>query len=210
MGYLIVIIIVLGMFLIYRFSDRIEKNMPWLWKNVAQPIFNYFFVISVRKVTIAYFTTMAGICVAFPAIQFVIDKDHNIEAAITFNGSSFDWAAVIIAALLTIGYALYIFFEAHHNKQNEMDWTKYDNVMVQQYGDKSIYVEKNEGQIFVGNAYIEESFSAFSKGSYELKEYTPTIHPAIHRDEVDQIKDWIERPLMTVPPDWHYCMEKPV
>lgn len=193
MGYLIVIIIVLGMFLIYRFSDRIEKNMPWLWKNVAQPIFKYFFVISVRKVTIAYFTTMAGICVAFPAIQFVIDKDHNIEAAITFNGSSFDWAAVIIAALLTIGYALYIFFEAHHNKQNEMDWTKYDNVMVQQYGDKSIYVEKNEGQIFVGNAYIEESFSAFSKGSYELKEYTPTIHPAIHRDEVDQIKDWIEK-----------------
>lgn len=120
MGYLIVIIIVLGMFLIYRFSDRIEKNMPWLWKNVAQPIFNYFFVISVRKVTIAYFTTMAGICVAFPAIQFVIDKDHNIEAAITFNGSSFDWAAVIIAALLTIGYALYIFFEAHHNKQNDV------------------------------------------------------------------------------------------
>lgn len=85
MGYLIVITIVLGMFLIYRFSDRIEKNMPWLWKNVAQPIFNYFFVISVRKVTIAYFTTMAGICVAFPAIQFVIDKEHNIEAAITFR-----------------------------------------------------------------------------------------------------------------------------
>ena len=140
-----------------------------------------------------YFTTMAGICVVFPAIQFVIDKDHNIEAAITFNGSGFDWAAVIIAALLTIGYALYIFFEAHHHKQNEKDSTKYGNVMVQQYGEKSIYVGKNEGQIFVGNAYIEEPFAAFSKGSYELREYTPTIHPAIHRDEVDSIKDWIER-----------------
>lgn len=193
MGYLIVIIVVLIVFLIYRFSDRIEKNMPWLWRNVARPIFNYFFVFSVRKVTMAYFTTMAGICVAFPAIQFVIDKDHNIEAAITFNGSGFDWAAVIIAVLLTTGYALYIFFETHHHKQNEKDSTKYGNVMVQQYGDKSIYVGKNEGQIYVGNTYIGEAFAAFSKGSYELKEYTPTIHPAIHRDEVDQIKDWIEK-----------------
>lgn len=193
MGYLIVIIVVLTVFLIYCFSDRIEKNVPWLWRNVAPPIFNYFFVISVRKVTMVYFTTMAGICVVFPAIQFVIDKDHNIEAAITFNGSGFDWAAVIIAALLTIGYALYIFFEAHHHKQNEKDSTKYGNVMVQQYSEKSIYVGKNEGQIFVGNAYIEETFAAFSKSSYELREYTPTIHPAIHRDEVDSIKDWIER-----------------
>ena len=192
MGYLI-IIIVLGMFLIYRFSDRIEKNMPWLWRNVAQPIFNYFFVISVRKVTMMYFATMAGLCVAFPAIQFAIDKDHNFNAAITFNGSSFDWAAVIVAALLTISYALYVFFETHHHKQNEEDSKKDGNVMVQQYGDKSIYVGKNEGQIFVGNAYIEEASAAFNKVSYELKEYTPTIHPAIHRDEVDQIKDWIEK-----------------
>lgn len=193
MGYLIVIIIVLVMFLIYRFRDRVEKYMPWVWKNIGNPLFNYFFVISVRKVTMMYFATMAGLCVAFPAIQFAIDKDHNFNAAITFNGSSFDWAAVIVAALLTIGYALYVFFETQHHKQNEEDSKKDGNVMVQQYGEKSIYVGKNEGQIFVGNAYIEEASAAFNKGSYELKEYRPTIHPAIHRDEVDQIKDWIER-----------------
>ena len=193
MGYLIVIIIVLVMFLIYRFRDRVEKYMPWVWKNIGNPLFNYFFVISVRKVTMMYFATMAGLCVAFPAKQFTIDRDHNFNAAITFNGSSFDLAAVIVAALLTIGYALYVFFETQHHKQNEEDSKKDGNVMVQQYGEKSIYVGKNEGQIFVGNAYIEEASAAFNKGSYELKEYTPTIHPAIHRDEVDQIKDWIER-----------------
>lgn len=193
MGYLIVIIIVLVMFLIYRFRDRVEKYMPWVWKNFGNPLFNYFFVISVRKVTMMYFATMAGLCVAFPVIQFAIDKDHNFNAAITFNGSSFDWAAVIVAALLTIGYALYVFFETQHHKQNEEDSKKDGNVMVQQYGEKSIYVGKNEGQVFVGNAYIEEASAAFNKGSYELKEYTPTIHPAIHWDEVDQIKDWIER-----------------
>lgn len=190
---MIVIIIVLVMLLIYRFRDRVEKYMPWVWKNIGNPLFNYFFVISIRKVTMMYFATMAGLCVAFPAIQFAIDKDHNFNAAITFKGSSFDWAAVIVAALLTIGYALYVFFETHHHKQNEEESKKDGNVMVQQYGEKSIYVGKNEGQIFVGNAYIEEASAAFDKGSYELKEYTPTIHPAIHRDEVDQIKDWIER-----------------
>ena len=162
MGYLIVIIIVLVMFLIYRFRDRVEKYMPWVWKNIGNPLFNYFFVISVRKVTMMYFATMAGLCVAFPAIQFAIDKDHNFNAAITFNGSSFDWAAVIVAALLTIGYALYVFFETQHHKQNEEDSKKDGNVMVQQYGEKSIYVGKNEGQIFVGNAYIEEASAAFN------------------------------------------------
>jgi|GEM_PF-7020303 len=37
MGYLIVIIIVLVMFLIYRFRDRVEKYMPWVWKNITIP-----------------------------------------------------------------------------------------------------------------------------------------------------------------------------
>ena len=184
MGYLIVIIIVLVMFLIYRFRDRVEKYMPWVWKNIGNPLFNYFFVISVRKVTMMYFASIGGICIAFPVIQFAIDKDHNIKAAVTFNGSGFDWAAVIIVAIITMGYALYIFFETHHHKDKMGDLTKNGNVMVQQYGEISIYVGKNEGQIFLSNAYIEEASVAFSKCSYELREYTPTIHPAIHRDEI--------------------------
>lgn len=64
---------------------------------------------------------------------------------------------------------------------------------VNQFGDKSIYVGRNEGEIYVGMNYVEEPSSAFNKGSYELQEYSPTIHPAIRRDEVDLIKNWIER-----------------
>ena len=63
---------------------------------------------------------------------------------------------------------------------------------VQQYGGKSIYVEKNEGQIYMGNAYVEDASYAFNKGSHELLDYTPTIQPAIYRDEVEQIKDYFE------------------
>ena len=182
MLYLILLSLVLVLFLIYCFHDRLEKGMPWLWKNVGKPIFNYFFVISVRKVTMMYFTAMAGLCIAFPAIQFAIDKDYNFKAAITFNGSGLDWFAVVIATLLTIGYTLFIYYE---NRQHD---------------EKSIFVGKKDGQIYIGNAYVEEASAAFNKGSYELKEYTPTIHPAIHRDEVGLIKDWIEKKASTDKP----------
>ena len=64
---------------------------------------------------------------------------------------------------------------------------------INQNGVTPIYIESNEGQIYVGNVYMEETSNAFSNGSYELKEYIPTINPAIHRDVVNQIKDWIEK-----------------
>ena len=64
---------------------------------------------------------------------------------------------------------------------------------INQNGVMPIYIENNEGQIYVGNAYVEEASSAFNKGSYDLLGYTPTIKPAIHRDEVGKINDWIER-----------------
>ena len=182
MIYLIIIVLILVLLSIYCFRDRLEKYMPWLWKHIAQPLFNYFFVISVRKVTMMYITAMAGLCIAFPAIQFAIDKDNNFKAAITFNGSGLDWFAVVIAILLTIGYTLFIYYE---NRQHD---------------EKSIFVGKKDGQIYIGNAYVEEASAAFNKGSYELKEYTPTIHPAIHRDEVGLIKDWIEKKASTDKP----------
>lgn len=68
-----------------------------------------------------------------------------------------------------------------------------DNRTVKQYGMKSIYIEKNEGKVYVGDNYVEEPLSAFFNGSYELLDYTPTIEPAIDRDEVRQIQEWIEK-----------------
>ena len=63
---------------------------------------------------------------------------------------------------------------------------------IEQNGVTPIYIEKNNGSIFVGSAYVEEVTSAFKKGSYELQDYTPTIQPVVHREEVDLIKNWIE------------------
>ena len=61
----------------------------------------------------------------------------------------------------------------------------------------SIYIEKNEGKIYVGENYVEDPSSAFCNASYELLDYTPTIEPAIRRNEVEIIQEWIERKAST-------------
>lgn len=67
-----------------------------------------------------------------------------------------------------------------------------ENRTVNQFG-RNIYIEKNEGGVYVGDNYIEEASSAFCNGSYELLDYAPTIEPPIPRDEVGQILEWIEK-----------------
>lgn len=64
--------------------------------------------------------------------------------------------------------------------------------IINQFGDKPIYIERNEGQICIGE-YAQEAIAAFKDGSFDLYDYTPTISPAIHREEVEQLKDWIEK-----------------
>lgn len=64
--------------------------------------------------------------------------------------------------------------------------------MVTQFGDKSIYIEKNDGTVYVGE-YVADPDSAFEDGSYELEAYEPFIQPRIVRREVDEIYDWIIR-----------------
>ena len=68
--------------------------------------------------------------------------------------------------------------------------------IIQQYGDKSIYIEKQNGNIYMGE-YVEEAVTAFRDGSFELYEYAPKIKPSIPRLEVGQIKEWIEKKAST-------------
>lgn len=66
---------------------------------------------------------------------------------------------------------------------------KYDTYL----GDKSIYIEKQNGNIYISDSYVTEPECAFDKGSFELYMYQPTINPPIDRKEVDIILDWIEQ-----------------
>lgn len=65
--------------------------------------------------------------------------------------------------------------------------------MVNQFGKSPIYIERNKGNIYVGDNYVEDASFAFSRGSYDLLGYTPSIRPAIHREEVALIQKWIEK-----------------
>jgi len=48
---------------------------------------------------------------------------------------------------------------------------------INQNGVMPIYIEQNDGQIYVGDAYVEEASYAFNEGSYELLggEYTQVL-----------------------------------
>ena len=64
--------------------------------------------------------------------------------------------------------------------------------IINQFGDRSLYIEKSLGNIYLANNYTRDPASAFAKGSDELLGYTPAIYPEIPRQEVDLIQEWIE------------------
>lgn len=64
--------------------------------------------------------------------------------------------------------------------------------IINQFGEKSLYIERNQGNVYLANNYTRDSALAFSRGSDELLGYTPAICPEIPRQEVDSIQEWIE------------------
>jgi hypothetical protein len=64
--------------------------------------------------------------------------------------------------------------------------------IINQFGDKPLYIERNQGNVYLANNYTRDSASAFARGSDELLGYTPAICPEIPRQEVDLIQEWIE------------------
>lgn len=67
-----------------------------------------------------------------------------------------------------------------------------EQIIVNQIGNKPVYIERNEGNVYIGDTYVEDPASAFNSASFELLDYTPTIEPAIIREEVVSIQEWID------------------
>lgn len=72
--------------------------------------------------------------------------------------------------------------------------------MVNQLGDKSVYVERNSGIIYMGG-FVATANDAFDDQSFELQNYAPKILPPIQRDEVKYILDWIAKDAQTEKPN---------
>ena len=63
--------------------------------------------------------------------------------------------------------------------------------IINQIGDRPVYVERNNGAIYIMDGYVANPDDAFVDQSFELSNYAPKIQPPIQRDEVGQILDWI-------------------
>lgn len=72
--------------------------------------------------------------------------------------------------------------------------------MINQFGDKSIYVEHNSGVIYAGENATAPNDS-FVDQSFELKYYAPKIQPPIQRREVGLILSWIANDTQTDKPN---------
>ena len=66
------------------------------------------------------------------------------------------------------------------------------NKNVFQFGEKPIYIERNDGSVYVGD-YVSQTNEAFADESFELHAFTPQITPCIKRDEVEIILNWIAK-----------------
>lgn len=71
--------------------------------------------------------------------------------------------------------------------------------VVLQYGDKSVYVDNNNGNIYI-DGYATDAEHAFVNGSFDLEMYHPSINPPVWRSEVESIASWIERETDTQSP----------
>lgn len=67
-----------------------------------------------------------------------------------------------------------------------------ENNSVFQFGEKPIYIERNEGNVYVGD-YVSKTNEAFTDESFELHMFAPQITPQIKREEVGIILNWIAK-----------------
>lgn len=92
------------------------RKMPWIWKNIGKPIFQYFFVTTVRKVTIGYFSILAGIALTNPLLKLSLrvnwdTGNRNIFILLDWGNDWIDYTSLCIALLATGSYIIFVIYE---------------------------------------------------------------------------------------------------
>lgn len=92
------------------------RKMPWIWKNLGNPIFQYFFVTTVRKVTITYLYVLAGVTYTPPLLKLCIKvvqgtENDDIVVELGWNNDWIDYTSITIAILATVGFVCFITYE---------------------------------------------------------------------------------------------------
>ena len=90
--------------------------MPWIWEHIGSPIFRYYFVTTVRKISIIYFSTFGAIAAANPILKLCFKVNWNtnsgdVWASLDWGNDRIDITCVVLAFFITIAYCIYILYE---------------------------------------------------------------------------------------------------
>lgn len=111
---IVICILVAIIFAFYKKGDELAQYLPWLWKHIGQPLFNYLFVTSIRKVTIVYFGFMGSISISIPIRRVIFYFTHEktqIQTLLEFDDSILDLTTIILGVLSTLSYFVFIIYE---------------------------------------------------------------------------------------------------
>ena len=111
---IVICILVAIIFAFYKKGDELAQYLPWLWKHIGQPLFNYLFVTSIRKVTIVYFGFMGSISISIPIHRVIFYFTHEktqIQTLLEFDDSILDLTTIILGVLSTLSYFVFIIYE---------------------------------------------------------------------------------------------------
>lgn len=112
----VIILVVITIVVIFLFVKLIGNRWPWVWENIGRPLMNYFFVTSVRKVTIRYFSALIVFNSGFPLLKLGINlttPDYTFSTAFSFENTWFDWLSIILSLCATLVYIKYIGYEKY-------------------------------------------------------------------------------------------------
>lgn len=101
------------------YGSRLEKHFPWLWTNIGQPLFEYFFVLSDKKLMKAYFITVGSICAGNPLAKLLLGTeitkgDLTVRTVLGVDTGIIDiWVFGIVVAI-TLALVVYLWI-THRN-----------------------------------------------------------------------------------------------
>ena len=105
----VIIIVVFTIVVIFLFVKFMGNRWPWVWENIGRPLMNYFFVTSVRKVTIRYFSVLIVFNSGFPLLKLGINlttPDYTFSTAFSFENTWLDWLSIILSLCATLVYMI--------------------------------------------------------------------------------------------------------
>lgn len=119
---LTLVFLILLYLIVFRW-EFLQKHFPWIWLNILVYIRNYFFVATQKKIFLRYLGVILAIITAPSLIRIGISyyqSDNSGNIKIDWGVAGLGWIELIIIALITISYWIFIFRSGHIGNAEEI------------------------------------------------------------------------------------------